>query len=84
LCLFFELFVHYRYFSHVLKQNVAALRLYGMHEGRTQGRAAGLQTPTQTPQNRNLKHTDFVFIMISKVSLDFPFSRNQPLKSADD
>jgi hypothetical protein len=36
------------------------------------------------PQKRNLKDTDFVDIMISKVLLDFLFSRNQPLKSADD
>jgi hypothetical protein len=37
----------------------------------------------QTPQNRNLKNTDFVDIVISEISRDFPFSRNQPLKSAD-
>ena len=35
------------------------------------------------PQNRNLKNTDLVDI-ISKVLRDFPFSRNQPLKSDDD
>jgi hypothetical protein len=35
------------------------------------------------PQNRNLKNIDFVDIMISKVSRDFPICRNQPLKSAD-
>jgi hypothetical protein len=40
--------------------------------------------PSQNPQNRNLKNTNFVDITISKVSRDFPFSRNQPLKSADD
>jgi hypothetical protein len=38
----------------------------------------------QTPQNRNLKNRGFVDIMISEVLRDFPFSRNQPLKSADD
>jgi hypothetical protein len=54
-----------------------------MDRGRTQGGAAGLQHP-QTPQNRNLKNTDFVDIVISKVLRDFPFSRNQPLKSADE
>jgi hypothetical protein len=35
-------------------------------------------------QNRNLKNTDFVDIMISKVLRDFPFSQNEPLKLADD
>jgi hypothetical protein len=38
----------------------------------------------QKPQNWNLKYTDFVDTMISRVLRDFPFSRNQPLKSADD
>jgi hypothetical protein len=36
--------------------------------------------PHQAPQNRNLKNTDFVNIMISKVLRDLLFSRNQPLK----
>jgi hypothetical protein len=44
--------------------------------------AAGPQ-PLQT-QNGNLKNTDSVDITISNVLRDFPFSRNQPLKSADD
>jgi hypothetical protein len=44
------------------------------------GVAAGLQLPTQTPQNRNLKNTDFVDIVVSKVFRDLPFSRNQSLK----
>jgi hypothetical protein len=43
------------------------------------GRAA----PPQTLQNRNLK-TNFIDMVISKVLRDIPFSRNQPLKSADD
>jgi hypothetical protein len=47
-------------------------------------RAVGAAGP-QTPQNRNLKKksTDFVDT-ISEVLRDLPFSRNQPLKSADD
>ena len=54
-------------------------------QGHTQGGGvAGLQPYPQNPQDRNLKKTDFVDIMISKVSRDLPFSRNQPLKSADD
>jgi hypothetical protein len=44
----------------------------------------GCSPPPQTPQNRNLKNTDFVDIMKSKVLRDFPFSQNQSLKSADD
>jgi hypothetical protein len=40
--------------------------------------------PLQTLQNRNLENTYFAGYMISKVLHDFPFSRNQPLKSADD
>jgi hypothetical protein len=54
--------------------------------GAPKGDAAGLHLPPppQTLRNRNLKNTDFVYIMISKVLRDFPFSRNQPLKSADD
>jgi hypothetical protein len=39
---------------------------------------------TQTPQNRNLKNTGSVDIMISKVLRDLPFSRNQLLKYVDD
>jgi hypothetical protein len=50
---------------------------------RTQGeRAAGLHL--SNTQNRNLKHTNFVDIVISKVVHDLPFSRYQPLKSAHD
>jgi hypothetical protein len=40
--------------------------------------------PLQTPQKRSLKYTDFVDITIPQVLRDFPFSWNQPLKSADD
>jgi hypothetical protein len=40
--------------------------------------------PPETPQNRSLKNTDFEDIMMSDVLRDLPFSRNQPLKSADD
>jgi hypothetical protein len=38
----------------------------------------------QTTENWNLRNTDFVDLVISEVLRDFPFSRNQPLKSADD
>jgi hypothetical protein len=41
----------------------------------------GVQPP---PQNQNLKNTDFVNIMISKVLSGFLFGQNQPLKLADD
>jgi hypothetical protein len=39
---------------------------------------------TQTPQNRNLKNTNFVDTIISKVLSDLHFSWNQSLKPADD
>jgi hypothetical protein len=52
-------------------------------QGRTQGGGCRAAAP-QTPQNRNLKNTDFVDIVVSKVLRNFPFSGNQPLKSADD
>jgi hypothetical protein len=50
---------------------------------RTQGEGGCRAAAPQTPQNRNFKNTDFVD-MTSKVLRDLPFSRNQPLKSADD
>jgi hypothetical protein len=37
-----------------------------------------------SPQNRNLRNANFAGTMVSKVLCDFPFSRNQPLKSAAD
>jgi hypothetical protein len=48
--------------------------------------ATDLQPPPQpeTPKNLNLKNTNFVDIVISNVLIDFPFSGNQPLKSAGD
>jgi hypothetical protein len=61
-------------------RNLTGLPTKGAPKGEE---AAGLQ-PSQTPKNWNLKNTDFVDIMISKVLCDFSFSRNQPLKSADD
>jgi hypothetical protein len=54
-----------------------------LQQGRTQGRGVAAP-PNPPPQNRNLKNTDFADIMISKDLRDFPFSRNRPLKSADD
>jgi hypothetical protein len=49
--------------------------LSSLKQGRSQGgegcRAAA---PLQTPENRNLKNTDFVDIMISKYLRDLPFS----------
>jgi hypothetical protein len=37
-----------------------------------------------SPQNRNLKNTDFVDMVISKVLRDLPIGRNQLLKLADE
>jgi hypothetical protein len=53
------------------------------NQGPTQGGLPGCSAP-QTPEDQNLKNTDFVDFMISKILRDFPISRNQPLKSADD
>jgi hypothetical protein len=58
-------------------------------QGRTQGgggsrRAAAPSHTPKRPKRKFKKNIDFVDIMISKVLRDFPFSRNQPLKSADD
>jgi hypothetical protein len=50
-------------------------------QGRTQGgEAPGLQPP-KPPQNRNLKNTDFVDIMIANVLRDLPFNQNQLMTS---
>ena len=58
----------------------------GTDRGTSKGGGGGCRAESSphTPQNRNLKNTDFVDIVISHVLRDFPFSRNQPLKSADD
>jgi hypothetical protein len=48
-----------------------------------QGRGCRAAAP-QIPQNRNLKNTGFVDIMMSKVFRDFPYSWSQPPKSAND
>jgi hypothetical protein len=54
-------------------------------KGAPKGEGGGCQAVApQTTQNWKLKNTDFVYIMVSEVLRDFPFSRNQPLKSADD
>jgi hypothetical protein len=50
---------------------------------RGRGARKGAASHPQTPQNQNLKNTHLVDMM-SKVLGDLPFSRNQPLKSADD
>jgi hypothetical protein len=51
-------------------------------QGRTQGGGGGAPGYSPPPKPE-FKNTDFVDIMISKVLRDLPFSRNQPLKSAD-
>jgi hypothetical protein len=47
-------------------------------------KAAGLLPPPPPHPQKQIKNTDFVDITISQVLRDFPFSQNQPLKSADD
>lgn len=46
--------------------------------------AAPRQLPTKPSQIRNLKNTDFVGMVISKVLRDIPTGRNQLLKLADE
>jgi hypothetical protein len=53
------------------------------NRGRTQGGLGCQDAAPPEPPNPKLKKHIFVDIMISKVLRDFPFSRNQPLKSAD-
>jgi hypothetical protein len=55
----------------------------GMYQGRPQ--RGGLQPGTQPPsQSKFKRNTNFVNTVISVVLRDFPSSRNQPLKWADD
>jgi hypothetical protein len=63
---------------------------YGFIQERTEGgrgggcrRLPGCILPNP-PKPTFKTHTDFVDIMLSKVLLEFSFSRNQPPKSADD
>jgi hypothetical protein len=44
----------------------------------------GVSCSPHKPPKLKFKNIDFLDIMISKVLRDFPFSRNQPLKWADD
>jgi hypothetical protein len=59
-------------------------KLYSHPQGHSQGGGLSGCGPSENLQNRNLKNTDFYHIVISKGLRDFPFSRNQPSKSADD
>jgi hypothetical protein len=44
----------------------------------------GLQPTPPKPPKMRTKNTDFIDIVVSEVLRDFSFSRNQPLKLADD
>jgi hypothetical protein len=59
---------------------------YRVVDSRTHPRGGGGGLPGCSPPKppKIKKKTDFVDIMISKVLREFPVSRNQPLKSADD
>jgi hypothetical protein len=61
--------------------NTTLIALVFVRGAPTGGCQAAAPPPHKPP---NLKNTYFVDIMISKVLRDLPFSRNQPLKSADD
>jgi hypothetical protein len=62
-------------------QYVGKMLVPGAHQ--MEGCCRGLQC-LQTHKTKIWKNTDFVDIMISEVLRDLPFSRNQPLVSADD
>ena len=62
--------------------DVLHIRMFRDRGATKGGGAAGLQPLPKTPKPK-FKNTDFVDIMIS-ILRDFPFSRNQPLKLADD
>jgi hypothetical protein len=66
---------------HIATTALLSVILRYEQQGRAQGGAAAWPAH---PQSRDLKNRDFVDIMISEASRDLPFSRNQPLKSADD
>jgi hypothetical protein len=55
-------------------------------QGRRKEAGGGLPgcSPPPNPPRPKIKTTDFVHIMIWKISCDLPFSPKQPLKSADD
>jgi hypothetical protein len=52
--------------------------------GRTEGRGSCPVAEGPKPPSRNSENIDFVDITALKVLRDFRFSRNRPLKSADD
>jgi hypothetical protein len=61
-------------------QHIFSYHIETAHRGR--GGLPGCSPPPK-PSKTKLKNTEFVNIMISKVLRNLPFSRNQPLKSAD-
>jgi hypothetical protein len=56
---------------------------YGSSRGAPKRRLPGC-SPPQNPTTEIKKKTDVIDIVISNVLRDLSFSRNQPLKSADD
>jgi hypothetical protein len=66
------------------KKKIAARKHSVVLYAGAQPRGGGCRAAApQTPQKLNFK-IDFIDIMVSEVLRDLPFSRNQPLKSADD
>jgi hypothetical protein len=57
---------------------------YGATRGAPKGGGGCRASAPPKPLKTEIKKKDFVAIMISEFLRDFPFSRNQPLKSADD
>jgi hypothetical protein len=52
--------------------------------GAYKGRGGGVYRAATDSKSRNLKKADFVDTRILSILHNLPFSRNQPLKSADD
>jgi hypothetical protein len=59
------------------------LKLISLFQGRNQRGLPGCSPPPNHLKLK-IKKTDFVDIILSKVLRDFHFSRNQPLKLADE
>jgi tyrosine kinase 3 len=57
--------------------------IHSCNNWRTQG-GGGCRISAPSPPKRNLKKTDFVHTIVSKVVRDLRFSLNKPLKSTDD
>jgi hypothetical protein len=68
----------------MLNLNIMLINSGSQARAHPNGGGCWAAAPLPITQNQNLKNTDFVDIMMSKLLHDFPVSQNQPLKTADD